>query len=43
MVLDNNSSYVLRHTAVPTKFDDGDVTQASDHLPVYVDIKPKRR
>ena len=43
MVMDNNSSYVLRHTAVPTKFDDGDVTQASDHLPVYVDIKPKRR
>ena len=43
MVLDNNSSYVLRHTAVPTRFDDGDVTQASDHLPVYIDIKPKRR
>lgn len=43
MVLDNNSSYVLRHTAVASRFDDGDVTQASDHLPVYVDIKPKRR
>lgn len=43
MVLDNASSYVLRHTAVASKFDDGDVTQASDHLPVYVDIKPKRR
>lgn len=43
MVLDNNSSYVLRHTAVATKFDDGDVTKASDHLPVYVDIQPKRR
>ena len=43
MVLDNNSSYVLRHTAVASKFDDGDVTQASDHLPVYIDIKPKRR
>ena len=43
MVLDNNSSYVLRHTAVASRFDDGDVTQASDHLPVYIDIKPKRR
>ena len=42
-VMNNNSSYVLRHTAVATKFDDGDVTQASDHLPVYIDIKPKRR
>ena len=43
MVLENNSSYVLRHTAVASKFDDGDVTKASDHLPVYVDIRPKRR
>ena len=43
MILDNNASYVLRHTAVASKFDDGDVTQASDHLPVYIDIKPKRR
>ena len=43
MIMDNNSSYVLRHTAVASKFDDGDVTQASDHLPVYIDIKPKRR
>ena len=43
MVLDNNSSYNLRSTAVATKFNDGDVTVASDHLPVYVDIKPKRR
>lgn len=43
MVLDNHSSYVLRNTAVASKFDDGDVTVASDHLPVYVDIKPKRR
>ena len=43
MILENASSYVLRHTAVPTRFDDGDVTQASDHLPVYIDIKPKRR
>lgn len=43
MVLDNNSSYVLKHSAVASKFDDGDVTQASDHLPVYIDIKPKRR
>ena len=43
MVLDNNSSYEIRYSAVPLKFDDGDVTQASDHLPVYVDIKPRRR
>ena len=43
MVLDNNSSYNLRSTAVATKFDKGDVTVASDHLPVFVDIKPKRR
>lgn len=43
MVMDNNSSYEIRYAAVPLKFDKGDVTQASDHLPVYVDIKPKRR
>lgn len=42
-VLDNNSSYEVTYSATPLKFDDGDVTQASDHLPVYVDIRPLRR
>lgn len=43
MVLDNGAKYSVKSTAVLKKFASGDVTLASDHLPVYVDIKPARK
>lgn len=42
MVLDNGSSYNLKHSFVAREFEDGKVSEASDHLPVWIDIKPKR-
>lgn len=41
LVLNNGSQYKVKHSAVGSKFKKGDVTQASDHLPVYVDIVPR--
>ncbi len=39
LVLNNGASVEVLGTAVPTVFEHGDVTVASDHLPVYVDVK----
>ena len=40
-VLKNNAKYEFVASDVPTVFKEGDVTVASDHLPVYVDVKLK--
>ena len=40
-VLKNNAKYELVASDVPTVFKEADVTVASDHLPVYVDVKLK--
>ena len=40
-VLKNNANYELVASDVPTNFKHGDVKVASDHLPVYVDVKLK--
>ena len=40
-VLKNNAKYELVASDVPTNFKHGDVKVASDHLPVYVDVKLK--
>jgi endonuclease/exonuclease/phosphatase family metal-dependent hydrolase len=40
-VLKNNANYELVASDVPTNFKYGDVKVASDHLPVYVDVKLK--
>lgn len=40
-VLNNNAKYEFVASDVPTNFQNGDVTVASDHLPVYVDVKLK--
>lgn len=37
-VLDNSSSYKVKSTAVAKSFKSGKVSEASDHLPVFVDI-----
>ena len=42
MVLNNNSSYAIKRSAVCKEFKKGKASESSDHLPVYVDIKPKR-
>ena len=42
MVLDNRSRYTVLRSVVATRFRDGDPAVASDHLPVYVDIRPER-
>lgn len=42
MVLDNNSSYEVRRSFVAGEFRNGKVSEASDHLPVWVDIKARR-
>ena len=39
LALDNKARYKVAGSDVPTVFRDGDVTVASDHLPVYVDVK----
>ena len=38
MALKNRARYKVLKTAVCTEFDSADVTQASDHLPVFVDV-----
>lgn len=38
LALKNRARYRLVKTAVCTEFDSADVTQASDHLPVFVDV-----
>lgn len=40
-ILKNNANYEFVASDVPTNFKNGDVTVASDHLPVYVDVKLK--
>ena len=40
-VYNNNAKYEFLKSEVPLKFANGDVTQASDHLPIYVDVKLK--
>ncbi len=42
MVLENGSRWELLRSAVPVRFGTGDVKVASDHLPVYADIRPER-
>ena len=39
LALDNKARYKVSGSDVPTVFKSGDVTVASDHLPVYVDVK----
>lgn len=39
LILNNSARYRVTATNVPTAFESGDVKVASDHLPVYVDIK----
>lgn len=41
MILNNKAQYEFVKSEVPTVFKYGSVVQASDHLPVYVDIKLK--
>lgn len=41
MVLKNKAQYEFVKSEVPTVFQYGSVVQASDHLPVYVDVKLK--
>ncbi len=36
--MNNGASYEVKKSVVPKKFAKGDVTVASDHLPVYVDV-----
>jgi endonuclease/exonuclease/phosphatase family metal-dependent hydrolase len=40
-VLKNKAQYEFVKSEVPTKFENGSVTEASDHLPIYVDVKLK--
>lgn len=40
-VFNNKAQYEFLKSEVPLKFENGDVTQASDHLPLYVDVKLK--
>ena len=39
MVLKNRARYKVLRTAVCTEFESADVTQTSDHLPVFVDVR----
>ncbi len=39
--LKNKAQYEVVGTDVPKEFKSGDVTQASDHFPIYVDVKLK--
>lgn len=39
MALRNKAKYKVVGSEVPVEFRDGDVTVASDHLPVFVDVK----
>ncbi|MBQ2966419.1 MAG: endonuclease/exonuclease/phosphatase family protein [Bacteroidales bacterium] len=39
--LKNKAQYEVVKSEVPLKFENGDVTKASDHLPIYVDVKLK--
>ena len=39
--LDNKARYDVVGSDVPLDFESGSVTEASDHLPVYVDVKLK--
>lgn len=41
LVLNNGARYKVKHTGVCTKFKAGDPAEASDHLPVYADIKAR--
>lgn len=36
--LNNKAKYEVLDTTVPMKFDTGNVAEASDHLPIYVDV-----
>ena len=38
LVLKNRARYKLLKTVVCTEFESADVSQASDHLPVFVDV-----
>lgn len=40
-VFNNKAQYEFLKSEVPLKFENGDVTKASDHLPLYVDVKLK--
>ena len=40
-VLNNGAKYERINSEVATKFESGKVTDASDHLPIYVDVKLK--
>ena len=40
LVLNGSGSPRIKRSAVCTHFEQGDVTLASDHLPVYADLKP---
>ena len=39
MILNNGAEYEAGHSAVCRRFNSGDVEKASDHLPVYVDVR----
>ena len=39
LALRNKAKYKVVGSDVPTVFKNGDVTVASDHLPIYVDVK----
>jgi endonuclease/exonuclease/phosphatase family metal-dependent hydrolase len=39
LALKNRARYDVLKTAVCTEFESADVTQTSDHLPVFVDIR----
>ncbi len=39
LALRNGAKYEVAGSEVPTEFKDGDVTVASDHLPVFVDVR----
>lgn len=41
LVLNNKAKVKVIGTGVPVKFETGDVAIASDHLPIYVDVKIK--
>ncbi len=39
LALNNRARYIVLKTAVCTEFESADVTQTSDHLPVFVDVR----
>jgi endonuclease/exonuclease/phosphatase family metal-dependent hydrolase len=39
--LKNNAKYEVTASDVPLRFNKGNVDTASDHLPIYVDVKLK--